>query len=152
MAYTRQQRVGGSGNVNKDVLTKFPKGVLKLPLAVQIWLGVLMMANAVVPMFFLGHREAQVVLGVFMVSAASMMILVHVVGFTRLLGLGHVLWIPLLLYLWSRMGGHPAVEPYGAWIRIVMLLNAASLVADAWDVIRYARGERAEIVAVGSGR
>jgi hypothetical protein len=134
--------------MNKDVLTKFPKGVLKLPLAVQVWLGVLMMANAVVPMFFLGHREAQVVLAVFMVSAASMMMLAHVVGFNRLLGLGHVLWIPLLLYLWSRMGGHPAAEPYGAWMRIVMLLNAASLVADAWDVIRYARGERAEIVAV----
>lgn len=138
--------------MNKDVLTKFPKGVLKLPLAVQIWLGVLMMANAVIPMFFLGHREAQVVLGVFMVSAASMMVLAKAVGFTRLLGLGHVLWIPLLLYLWSRMGGHPAAEPYGAWIRIVMLLNAASLVTDVWDVIRYARGERAEIVAVGSGR
>jgi len=141
--------------MNKDVLTKFPKGVLKLPLAVQIWLGVLMIANAVVPMFFIGHREAQVVLGVFMVSAASMMILANVAGFTRLLGLGHVLWIPLLLYLWSRMGGHPAVEPYGAWMRIVMLLNAASLVIDAWDVVRYARGERAEIVAVGgssSGR
>ena len=136
--------------MNKDVLTKFPNGVLKLPLAVQIWLGVLVIANAVVPMFFIGHREAQVVLGVFMVSAASMMILAHVLGFTRLLGLGHVLWIPLLLYLWSRMGGHPAVEPYGAWMRIVMLLNAASLVIDAWDVVRYARGERAEIVAGGS--
>lgn len=138
--------------MNKDVLTRFPQGVLKLPLAVQVWLGVLMVANAVVPVFFLGHREAQVVLGVFMVSAASMMVLAHVVGFTRLLGLGHVLWIPLLLYLWSRMGGHPAAEPYGAWMRIVMLLNAASLVTDSWDVIRYARGERAEIVAVDSGR
>lgn len=136
--------------MNKDVLTKFPNGVLKLPLAVQIWLGVLVIANAVVPMFFIGHREAQVVLGVFMVSAASMMILAHMMGFTRLLGLGHVLWIPLLLYLWSRMGGHPAVEPYGAWMRIVMLLNAASLVIDVWDLVRYVRGERAEIVAVGS--
>ena len=95
--------------MNTDVLTKFPNGVLKLPLAVQICLGVLVIANAVVPMFFIGHREAQVVLGVFMVSAASMMILAHMMGFTRLLGLGHVLWIPLLLYLWSRMGGHPAV-------------------------------------------
>ncbi len=138
--------------MNKDVLTKFPKGVLQLPLAAQIWLGVLITANAVVPTFFLGHREAQVVLGVFVVSAASTMILANVVGFTRLLGLGHVLWIPLLLYLWSRMGGHPAVEPYGAWMRIVMLLNAASLVIDAWDLVRYVRGERAEIVAVGSER
>jgi hypothetical protein len=138
--------------MNKDLLTKFPKGVLKLPLAVQLWLGVVMVANAVVPTFFLGHREAQVVLGVFVVSAALMMLLANVVGFTRLLGLGHVLWIPLLLYLWSRMGGHPAAEPYGAWIRIVMLLNAASLAIDVWDLVRYVRGERAEIVAVGSGR
>lgn len=80
------------------------------------------------------------------------MTLTHVVGFNRLLGVGRVLWIPLLLYLWSRMGGHPAVEPYGAWIRIVMVLNAASLVMDAWDVVRYVRGERGEIVEGGSGQ
>jgi hypothetical protein len=132
--------------MNKEALTKFPKGVLKLPVAVQAWLGVLMFANALVPLFFLGHREAQVTLAVFMVSAAMMMTLTHVVGFTRLLGLGHILWIPLLLYLWSRMGGHPVDQPYGAWIRIVMLLNAASLVMDGWDVMRYLRGERGEIV------
>ena len=132
--------------MNMEALTKFPRGVLKLPVAVQAWLGVLMLANAIVPLFFLGHREAQVTLAIFMVSAALMMTLTHLVGFTRLLGLGHILWIPLFLYLWSRMGGHPVDQLYGAWIRIVMVLNAASLVLDGWDVVRYVRGDRGEVV------
>ena len=132
--------------MNTEILAKFPKGVLQLPAAVQAWLGVLMVANAIAPRVRLGQREAQVTLAIFMVSAAMMMTLTHVVGFTRLLGLGHILWVPLLLYLWSRMGGHPADQPYGAWIRIVMLLNAGSLVMDGWDVVRYVRGERGKIV------
>ena len=138
--------------INREALAKFPRGVLKLALPVKIWLGVLLFANAVMPLFFLGNREAQVTLLIFVLSAGFMMTLTHAVGFNRLLGVGRVLWIPLLLYLWSRMGGHPAVEPYGAWIRIVMVLNAASLVMDAWDVVRYVRGERGEIVEVGSGQ
>ncbi len=133
--------------INKEALAKFPRGVLKLPLPVRIWLGILLFVNLVLPLFFLGNREAQVTLLIFVLSTGLMMTLTHVVGFNRLLGAGHILWIPLLLYLWSRMGGHPAVEPYGAWIRSVMLLNAASLVMGGWDVVRYVRGERGEIVA-----
>ena len=131
--------------INKEALAKFPRGVLKLPLPVRIWLGILLFVNLVLPLFFLGNREAQVTLLIFLLSTGLLMTLTHVVGFTRLLGAGHILWIPLLLYLWSRMGGHPAVEPYGAWIRILMLLNAAALVVDGWDVVRYVRGERGEI-------
>ncbi len=134
------------GQINKEALAKFPRGVLKLALPVRVWLGVLLFANAVMPLFFLGNREAQVTLLIFVLSAGFMITLTHVVGFNRLLGVGHILWIPLLLYLWSRMGGYPAVEPYGAWIRIVMLLNAAALVMDGWDVGRYVRWERVEIV------
>ena len=132
--------------INKEALAKFPLGILKLALPVRIWLGVLLFANAIMPLFFLGNREAQVTLLIFVLSVGFMMTLTHVVGFNRLVSVGRILWIPLLLYLWSRMGGHPAVEPYGAWIRIVMVLNAASLVVDGWDVARYVRGDRAEIV------
>jgi hypothetical protein len=135
------------GQIDREALAKFPRGVLTLPLPVRIWLGVLLFVNAVMPLFFLGNREAQVTLLIFVLSVGFMMALTHVVGFNRLLGVGHILWVPLLLYLWSRMGGHPAVEPYGAWIRIVMLLNAAALVVDGWDVVRYVRGERGEIMA-----
>ncbi len=132
------------GRINKEALAKFPRGVLRQPLPVRIWLEVLLFANGVMPIFFLGNREAQVTLLIFVLSVGFMMTLTHVVGFNRLLSVGHILWIPLLLYLWSRMGGHPAVEPYGAWIRIVMVLNAAALMVAGWDVVRYVRGERGE--------
>ena len=132
--------------MNDGLLARFRRGVWHLPLAGRCWLGGLVLVNGVLPLVFLAHREAQVILGIFVITATSVMMLAGVTGFTRLVGLGQVLWVPLLFYLWSRMGGHPAAEPFGAWIRIVMLLDAASLVMGGCDVVRYVRGERDEIV------
>ena len=126
--------------------TTFVKRASALPTAVVVWTGVLVAANGVIPVFFLGHREAWVILLVFLASAILMMVVSERYGFTRLIGVGHVLWFPLLLYLWTRIGRYPAVEPFGAWIRVVMLINAASLTMDVVDVTRYLKGERDEIV------
>ena len=147
-------RIGGStealanitGRMGLQMIVKFHNKFLKLPMPVVIWMGVLAGFNGMGPLFFPGHREAWVVLVVFLVSAAIMMMIAEFAGFTRLMGAGHVLWIPLLVYLWARMGAYPAVEPFGAWMRLVMLLNAASLVFDGVDMTRYVRGERDELV------
>lgn len=126
-----------------NFFTKF----LKLPTPVIAWMGVLVAANGIAPVFFLGRSEAWVVLVTFIVSASMMMTVAEVIGFTRLIGgVGHILWFPLLLFLWTRMGGYPAAELYGAWIRLVMVLNAASLVMDLVDSVRYLRGQRGELV------
>jgi hypothetical protein len=132
--------------ISRETVTRLLKGLLRLPLAVRVWLGVLVTANVLVPLVFLGRREAQVVLVTFLASVALTLALAHVAGFTRLVAAGRVLWLPLLLYLWSRMGGHPAVQLYGGWIRIVMVLNAASLARAGWDLVRYLRGEREEVM------
>jgi hypothetical protein len=79
-----------------------------------------------------------------------MTLLTHWTGFSRLLGLGHVVWIPLLLFLWARLGGAPATDLFGLWIRGVIALDAISLVIDATDVIRWLIGERGETVDTGS--
>ena len=113
-----------------------------MPPPVQVWLAVLVVANGVVPLFFFARAEARVVFAFFVVSAALMVAMTHVVGFTRLLGLAHLPWLLLLVYLWARMGGHPAVLAYGAWIRMVMVLNLASLTMGAVDVVRYVKGDR----------
>lgn len=65
-------------------------------------------------------------------------------GFSRLLGLGHILWIPLLYFLWMRLEGNPADVLFGLWIRVLMLLNSVSLIIDAIDVGRYIAGYRPE--------
>ncbi len=126
---------------------KFNKGVLRMSWPVKIWLLVLVAANAVVPLFFLQRIEAQAVFAAMMIGATLMSVLTARFGFTRILGLGHILWIPLVGWLAFRLGQNPADDAFGMWIRGVMLLNTVSLVIDGVDVFRYAAGDRKEMVA-----
>lgn len=126
---------------------KFSKGVLRMSWPVKIWLLVLIAANAVVPLFFLQRIEAQAVLAALMIGAMLMSSLTVHFGFTRILGLGHILWIPLIGWLALRLGQIPADDAFGMWIRGVIVLNALSLVIDGVDVFRYATGDRKELVA-----
>ena len=142
----REALANMTSRIGLQMIVKFNKKFLKLPMPVVIWTGVLVGLNVMGPLFFLGHREAWVVLIVFLVSAVMLMILAEFAGFNRLMGAAHFLWIPLLVYLWARMGAYPIVEPFGAWMRLVMLFNAASLVIDVVDITRYVRGERDELV------
>ena len=116
---------------------KFNKGVLRMSWPVKAWLLLLVAANAVAPLFFLGRLEAQAVLAAMMIGATLMSLLTARFGFSRILGLGHILWIPLVGWLAFRLGQIPAEDPFGLWIRGVMLLNAVSLVIDIADVVRY---------------
>jgi hypothetical protein len=126
---------------------KFNKGILRMPLPVKTWLLLLVAANGVAPLFFLDRVEAQAVLAAMMVGAMLMSLLTARFGFTRILGLGHILWIPLLGWLAFRLGQIPADNAFGLWIRGLMVVNAVSLVIDMADVIRYAGGDRKETVA-----
>ena len=127
-------------------MRKFMVGMWRLPMAVRIWLGWLMAVNMIVPFLLLDHAEAKVVLATSFASFALMLVLTAKAGFTRILGLGHVLWIPLLAYVWLRLGQHAAHDPVGIWLRLLLLLNGISLIIDAIDVLRFLRGDRAEMV------
>ena len=106
----------------------------------------LVTANAIIPLFYIQRLEAQVVLGAIMASMLFMTILTGLSGFTRLLGLGHIFWFPLLIFLWLRLGQIPADDFFGVWIRALIAINAASLVIDTVDVVRYIAGDRNETV------
>lgn len=127
-------------------VVRFNRAVFKLPIPWLMWLMLLMAVNLIVPFFFLDRIEARVVLVTMIASATLMMALTGKFGFTRILGLGHVLWVPLVFYLWTGLGEHPGDEPFGLWIRLLMALNSLSLVIDTVDLIRYKRGDRAETV------
>ena len=125
---------------------KFNKGVFKLPLRVQLFLVLLIAANMIVPLFFLARIEAQVVLGTFMASFMLMVVLTSLVGFTRLLGLGHIFWFPMLYFLWPRLGQISADDVFGVWLRVMIALNVVALALDFLDTLRYIRGDREEMV------
>ncbi len=125
---------------------KFNKCMLKMPIVWQLWLKLIVTVNLVVPLFYLGRLEAQVVVAALLASMTLMTILTGLTGFSRLLGLGHIFWIPLLFFLRTRLDQIPAGDVFGIWIRTLMVLNALSLVIDAVDVFRYIAGDREETV------
>jgi len=127
-------------------LVAFHVGLLTYPTGVKLWLLALIAANLVVPLFFLSTVEARIVIATMMASVMLMAALTAWRGFTRLLGLGHILWVPLLVYLWPSLQAFPAGTGAGLWLRVLMVLNVISLVIDAADVVRYVRGARGEVV------
>lgn len=127
---------------------KFNRGMMMMPVHWQLWLALLVTFNLVLPLIFLSHLEAQVVVATLMASMILMTGLTALSGFTRLLGLGHILWVPLLYFLWMRLEQNPAEDFFGLWIRVLMIVNATSLLIDTIDVGRYIAGDRSETVIV----
>lgn len=125
---------------------KFNNGIMKMPSHWQLWLALLVTVNLVIPLFFLNRLEAQVVVAALLASVILMTVLTAFSGFTRILGLGHIPWVPLLYFLWTRLDQIPADDFFGLWIRVLMMLNGVSLIIDAVDVGRYIGGDRSETV------
>ncbi len=106
------------------------------------WISLLLAANMVGSLLFINTLEGQVVLAALVAGALTQMALFAAKGFVRLLGIGHVFWVPLIPWLWSRLDEGPPSGPFGYWVTAVMILNSMSLLIDVTDVVRYMRGER----------
>lgn len=130
-----------------NTFLRLNRGMLRQPLNIRIWLMLLVGVNFVAPLFFLGRIEATLTLAAFFAGFAIMMIVTATTGYTRLLGIAHILWYPLIGFLWTRLDGTVARDPFDVWLRLLMLLNAVSLVIDTVDVVRYMAGDREETVA-----
>ena len=117
-----------------------------MPIHWQPWLLLLATVNGVIPFFFLGRLEAQMVLGTMIVNLILMTLLTALTGFSRLVGLGHFPWLLLLYFLWTQLEQIPAGDFFGIWIRVLMVANSLSLVIDSVDAVRYLAGEREETV------
>ncbi|MEO8494265.1 MAG: hypothetical protein ABI614_04290 [Planctomycetota bacterium] len=110
------------------------------------WLISLLAANMIAPLFFVQRGEAQLVFAVALIHGAIFVILTAWAGFSRILGLGHILWFPMIALLWPRLDLVPADTAFGIWLRAVIILDAVSLVFDVSNVARYLGGDRDEMV------
>ena len=131
-----------------NAFIKFNKGLMNSSLPVKLWVGLLVIFNMVIPLFFLERLEAQVVLAAIMASMLLMTLITSTTGFTRLLGLGHIFWIPLLFFLGTHLDQIPPDDGFGVWVRALMVINAASLILDGVGVVRYWMGERTPIITI----
>ena len=131
-----------------DAGVHLSRGLLNMRQPWRTWIFFLVTVNVVVPLLsFPSRHEARVVAATFLVGALLMTLLTMATGFSRLLGLAHVVWLPLLYYLWNRASVVPDDDAYGMWLRLVMVADAISLAIDALDVGRYVAGERADLLA-----
>ena len=128
---------------------RFNRGLAAMPVGWRLWVLFLGAVNVVPALFFLDHLEGRVVPVVMAASALLMITLTGFFGFTRLLGAGHSLWLGLLPWIISRWSGAPIDEPFGLWLRLLVVVNATSLAIDVVDVARFVRGERDEVVDLG---
>ena len=110
--------------------------------------GLLMFANFLSPLIFITTLEGQVVLGTGIVSAIIQMGIFQAKGFVRLLGIGHSPWIPMLVWLWTRLDWDFSIFAY--WILALIVLNSLSLIIDAVDVARYLMGEKEPHLSLSS--
>jgi len=124
------------------IATDFMRTMNSSPLRIRVWLLILIIFNGLFPLFYLNRIEAQFTLAALLIGMMIGMILFKIQGFTRLLGLMHILWIPLVLYLIIRWNQYPITEWFGIWIRGVVLLNIVSLVLDMTDVVKFIAGDR----------
>ncbi len=114
------------------------------------WVGV--WVNFMVAVLLLGgvafsfvRVEARWVLLATLLGMVGTMLAYSQFGFTRILGIGHILaWTPALIYLLARRRHWRAGETWsGRWLALAAAIFAVSLVFDYSDLARWLLGERA---------
>lgn len=119
---------------------RFFTELLEQPAWVTGWVLALMGIN-MASLAFWSEPLAQLILVVFMLSAMLMMGLYSVFGFERILGLGHVFWIPLLGYLIVQL--QQIEGPFAGYLIVLSLAIGISLLFDIRDVWIYLSSKRA---------
>jgi hypothetical protein len=106
----------------------------KQPRWVFIWVLYLVAIHLCSAAFW-SEPLAKAILAVFALSSTLMMVLYARFGFVRLLGLGHLPWVPLLAFVVTRIA--EADGPFRLYLVIYALSAAVSLVFDTVDVYRH---------------
>lgn len=116
------------------------------------WLFQLLLVNMIAPLLFITRLEAQVALAVTLLGGATFVVMTAFFGFTRIICVSHISWLPLIIWLAFRSQDYPLAGASGVelafaiWMRLVIVLDAGSLALDTINVINYFRGNRAEFV------
>ncbi len=123
----------------------FMSKVFKYPMGTLIWTMCLLLTN-MVALYFLDTLEGQVTLGVTIASAALMFMLDAKLGFVKLVGLGHILWLGLVPWLYFRLDGLSPDTLLYQWIMAVIAINGISVIIDIRDVVQYVKGDRDPVI------
>lgn len=113
---------------------KFFIELMKQPIFIPVWVLYLMIVN-IASLGFWDMPLAQIIFATFMLSAILMMGLYSCFGFKKILGMGHVLWIPLLIYVLVELPDTSGT--FKSYLIVLSISISVSLVFDTLDVWKY---------------
>jgi hypothetical protein len=122
-------------------LVDFLRNIFKMPMVWWPWMAGLPLVN-LSSIFFLPRMEAWVVLGTGLLAATIMTVLHTKLGYVRLVGIGHFVWIPMLIWLVFRLDHIVKGTLYYGWLLTLITMDTVSLLIDIVDLVRYLRGDR----------
>ena len=103
---------------------------------VRVWVVYLFLLNLGCVLFWEQYL-ARIIFAVLLLSTMFMMALYSWFGYERILGLGHILWFPLLYALVQAL---PSLNgSFKLYAMVLIATNSVSLVIDISDVWRYFR-------------
>jgi hypothetical protein len=111
---------------------------LQFPTGLRLWLVCLMSVNMIGSLTFWYTTEGKMTFFVLMASAPLMGYLYQHLGFVRVLGLGHVLWV--FLVPWILVERLPLAEDgslFQKWLWSLVVIDSISLVLDVKDAHAY---------------
>ncbi|MFO1173222.1 MAG: hypothetical protein U1E49_19925 [Hyphomicrobiaceae bacterium] len=126
----------------KHVLELFGIVYLRFRAVPRLWCVWLVGVNAAC-LLYITHVEAQAVLLVTAIAVAAQALIYGRIGFTRILGAVHLMWVPMFAWFATRAGSIASDPGLAHWIVLLFATNTVSLIVDAVDSIRFLRGERA---------
>ncbi len=119
--------------------------IFEQPLGWRLWLIWLMTLNTAA-FFFWSRIEGKVTALVWLANGTTMMAMYWIFGYTRILGLSHIIWwTPLLIWLIPRFRQQRPAGVFGVWLGLVIVSDFASLVIDYLDVARFVLGDQAPV-------
>ncbi len=126
----------------KHVLELFGIVYLRFRAVPRLWCVWLVGVNAAC-LLYITHVEAQAVLLVTAIAVSAQALIYGRIGFTRILGAVHLMWVPMFAWFATRAGSIASDPGLAHWIVLLFATNTVSLIVDAVDSIRFLRGERA---------
>ncbi len=117
--------------------------ILAQPSWVVIWVMIMSGLHIAALPFAIKDWRPRVMVIAMILNVILMSALFHKYGYTRILGLAHVIvWTPLLAYLWKSRNLHPDRKWTGRFVKLAMSIIFISLLFDYSDVFRYVMGDR----------
>jgi hypothetical protein len=125
-----------------NALELFGVVILRFRPLPRVW-GVWLVAINLACLLFITHVEAQVVLATTVVAVAAQTLIYQRIGFTRILGSTHILWLPMFAWMATRLNAITGIPELADWLAVLLITNLVSAAVDTIDAIRFLRGERA---------